>query len=57
LCFRGAWDHDALRLLADHGISGGRWVQILGRDATERDAAEAFRALHQEWTAQRETAA
>lgn len=55
LCFRGAWDEDAIRLLADHGISAGRWVQVLGRDATERDAAEVFCSLHREWTAERET--
>jgi succinyl-CoA synthetase beta subunit len=56
LCFRGAWDEDAIRLLAEHGIGGGRWVQVLGRDATEREAAEAFRALHEEWTDQRGSA-
>jgi succinyl-CoA synthetase beta subunit len=50
LCFRGAWDEDAVNLLEAHGISEGRWVQVMGRDATERDAAEAFSALHQEWT-------
>lgn len=54
LSFRGAWDEDALELLARHGISEGRWVRVLGRDTTERDAAEAFRALHQEWRAERE---
>jgi succinyl-CoA synthetase beta subunit len=56
LCFRGAWDKDAIKLLAEHGISEGRWVQVLGRDATERDAAEAFCALHQEWTSERGSA-
>jgi succinyl-CoA synthetase beta subunit len=53
LSFRGAWDEDALRLLADHGISEGRWVQVLGRDTTERDAALAFAHLHGEWVSQR----
>ena len=53
LCFRGAWDEDALRLLAEHSISEGRWVRVLGRDTTEKDAAEAFCALHQEWTSER----
>jgi succinyl-CoA synthetase beta subunit len=48
-CFRGAWDEDALRLLDEHGISKGRWVRALGRDATEREAAEAFAALHGRW--------
>jgi len=49
--FRGAWDEDALRLMDEHGISGGRWVRMLGRDATERDVAVAFEKLHQEWKA------
>jgi succinyl-CoA synthetase beta subunit len=53
LCFRGAWDKDALALLGEHGISEGRWVRVLGRDATEREAAEAFCALHQEWRSER----
>ena len=55
LCFRGAWDEDATRLLSEHGISEGRWVRVLGRDATERDAAQAFGALHREWTSARES--
>ena len=53
LCFRGAWDADAVRLLADHGISAGRWVEVLGRGATERDAAHRFHALHRAWRAER----
>jgi succinyl-CoA synthetase beta subunit len=57
LCFRGAWDGDAIGLLADHGISAGRWVQVLGRDATERDAAEAFCSLHREWKTEMESVA
>lgn len=55
LCFRGAWDEDALRLLAEHEISEGRWVRVMSRDATERDAAEVLHTLHQEWTAERES--
>jgi len=51
LAFRGAWDEDAIKLLADHGIMGGRWVRVLGRDATERSTAETFAALHREWKA------
>jgi succinyl-CoA synthetase beta subunit len=51
LGFRGAWDEDAIKLLADHGISEGRWVRVLGRDATERDVAETFAALHRQWKA------
>jgi succinyl-CoA synthetase beta subunit len=53
LSFRGAWDEDALRLLAEHGISAGRWVRVLGRDTTEKDAAEVFDALHREWASER----
>jgi len=52
LGFRGAWDEDAIRLLADHGVSAGRWVRVLGRNATERQMAEAFSALHKEWKAE-----
>lgn len=51
LAFRGAWDSDAARLLSDHEISSGRWVRVLGRDATERDVAHAFHTLHSEWKA------
>jgi len=54
LCFRGAWDEDALKLLNRHGISDGRWVRVLSRDTTEREAAEAFRALHRDWRVERE---
>ncbi len=57
LCFRGAWDEDAVDLLKDHGIMAGRWVRVLGRDATERDAANAFRDLHQVWQTERRSAA
>jgi succinyl-CoA synthetase beta subunit len=53
LCFRGAWDEDALGLLGEHGISQGRWVRVLGREATERDAADTFCALHEEWRSER----
>ena len=49
LCFRGAWDEEAIALLNAHGISAGRWVRVLGREATERDAANAFCALHEAW--------
>ncbi len=57
LAFRGAWDEDAIKHLADHGISAGRWVRVMGRDATEQDVAEAFRTLHEEWKAERGIAA
>jgi len=54
LAFRGAWDSDALRLLSDHGISEGRWVRVMGRDANEQSIAAAFSDLHEEWIAERE---
>lgn len=57
LCFRGAWDMDARDLLEDHGISRGRWVRVLGRDASESDAAKAFRDLHEAWRSERRSAA
>jgi len=53
LSFRGAWDEEALELLTEHGISEGRWVRVLDRDTTEKDAAEAFRTLHQAWRSDR----
>jgi len=57
LAFRGAWDEEAIRLLADHGISAGRWVRVLGREATEQEVAETFQALHSAWVAERGEAA
>jgi len=57
LAFRGAWDEDAIDLLASHGISAGRWVRVMGRDATEQDVAEVFRTLYEEWKAERGVAA
>jgi len=49
LALRGAWDKDAIGLLRDSGVSDGRWVRVLGREATENSIAECFRALHDEW--------
>jgi succinyl-CoA synthetase beta subunit len=49
LAFRGAWDKDAIDLLRDSGVTDGRWVRVLGREATENSVAESFRALHDEW--------
>jgi succinyl-CoA synthetase beta subunit len=49
LAFRGAWDQDALDLLNERGISSGKWIRVLGRDATERDVAVAFHSLYQTW--------
>jgi len=52
LVFRGAWDEVALDLFEQHGISGGRWIKVLGRDTAEREAAEIFDALYREWKAE-----
>lgn len=52
LAFRGAWDSDAIKMLADHKISAGRWVRVLGRNATEHEAAAIFNQLYQEWRAE-----
>ena len=49
LAFRGAWDEDAIRILADHKISDGKWVRVLGRQSTEYEAAVLFHQLYQEW--------
>jgi succinyl-CoA synthetase beta subunit len=49
LVFRGAWDDVALDLFREHGISDGRWIKVLGRDTTEKEAAEIFDALYKEW--------
>lgn len=49
LVFRGAWDDVALGLFREHGISDGRWIKVLGRDTTEKEAAEIFDALYKEW--------
>jgi hypothetical protein len=52
LAFRGAWDEEAIRLLSEHGISKGRWVRVLSREANEHEIAEVFSALYQEWIAE-----
>lgn len=52
LVFRGAWDDVAIDLFAQHGISDGRWIRVLGRDTSEREAAEIFDSLHQDWKAE-----
>ncbi|HUS70004.1 MAG TPA: ATP-grasp domain-containing protein [Anaerolineae bacterium] len=47
--FRGGWDDVAMYLFREHGISQGRWIEVLGRDTTEKEAAEIFDALYKEW--------
>ncbi len=49
LCFRGAWDDDAIELFADHGISQSPYVELLGRDSTEREVVEVFDAIYKKW--------
>lgn len=49
LAFRGAWEKESMQLLTEHGIAQGRWVRILGREATEKDIAEVFHSLYWEW--------
>jgi hypothetical protein len=39
----------AIDLFEQHGISGGRWIRVLGRDTAEREAAEIFDILYKEW--------
>lgn len=51
--FRGAYDQKALELFESHGISHSPWVKVLGRDVTEKEAAEAFHQLHQRWAKER----
>ena len=56
-CFRGAWDETALAMFDQHGLTQSPYVQLLGRDATERDVATAFRDLHTRWRARRKAGA
>ena len=48
-CFRGAWDETAIAMFDQHGLTQSPLVQVLGRDASERDVALAFRDLHARW--------
>jgi succinyl-CoA synthetase beta subunit len=52
LAFRGAWDQDAVELLNEHGIGTGKWIRVLGRDATELDVAVVFHTLYRSWREQ-----
>ena len=47
--FRGAFDQEAIQVFHHHGIAESPWVTLLGRDVDEREAALAFRVLHQRW--------
>jgi succinyl-CoA synthetase beta subunit len=49
LVFRGAWDDVAIDLFKQHGISDGRWIEVLGRETSEIEAAKVFDALYKEW--------
>ena len=50
-CFRGAWDETAIAMFEQHGLTRSPFIRVLGRDATERDVALAFRELHTGWRA------
>ena len=52
-CYRGAWDETAIEMFHTHGLTKSPLVRLLGRDASERDVALAFRDLHARWTAER----
>ncbi len=47
--FRGAWDQDAIKMFDEHGISDCEWVQVAGRDVTEKEAAILFSDLYHKW--------
>ncbi|MBI4574540.1 MAG: acetate--CoA ligase family protein [candidate division NC10 bacterium] len=47
--FRGAYDEEAVQVFRDHGIAASPWVELLGREVDERDAALAFHKLHRRW--------
>jgi len=47
--FRGRSDDIALKLFEEHGISDSPMVKMMGRKATERDAARAFDDLYKQW--------
>jgi len=52
LVFRGAWDDVAIDLFAQHGISDGRWIRVLGRETSEIEAAQIFDDLYKGWKAE-----
>lgn len=45
LLFRGAWDEEAQNLFREHGIDHADHLMILGRESSERDAANRFARL------------
>ena len=49
LCFRGRQDEVAVNLFREHGISDSPWFTVLGRNHTEKDAAEEFDRLYKAW--------
>ncbi|MBI4230262.1 MAG: acetate--CoA ligase family protein [Planctomycetes bacterium] len=49
-CFRGAWDEEAQGILRAHGVVGAN-VRVLGRESSERAAADAFAELFRGRTA------
>jgi hypothetical protein len=55
--FRGTYDEEAVQVFRDHGVAASPWVELLGRDVDERDAALAFHELHRRWRASAGSAA
>ena len=41
----------ALKLFKDHGLADCEWIEVYGRDMTEKDAALQFAELHKKWSA------
>lgn len=49
LCFRGRSDEVAVNLFKEHGISGSPFFKVLGRNNTEKSAADEFDRLYRKW--------
>ncbi len=50
--FRGAWDDVAIELFQEHGITDCPWVEVYGRDISEKEAAQHFADLYKRWEAE-----
>jgi len=49
LCFRGRSDEVAVNLFKEHGISDSPFFKVLGRNNTEKSAADEFDRLYKKW--------
>lgn len=47
--FRGAWDDEAVRIFEENGITECPWVEVSGRDVSEKEAAGQFSELYKKW--------